>query len=120
MNIIYVKHHGREFLMKSLHLVLCAAFVSALSAPAFGMQGQERLAMRETDASFFRPLTPSEKRMVGACEEGCAQGCALGCVLVNRDMSSSVCMGFWCGIAAGHIAGRTCIWLKEQKVKKNN
>ncbi len=108
--------------MKLLYGVLCAAFISAVSVPALGM---DQLKMNdEGTTSCWRPLTPEQKKMVDACEDTCAQGCmiacpVLSCCLINHVDPSSVFVGCFVGAGCGNLAGqayaRGCGCLKGQK-----
>jgi hypothetical protein len=95
--------------MKLLYGVLCAAFISAVSVPAFGM---DQLRMRdEGTTSCCRALTPEQKRMVDTCEDKCAQGCmiacpVISCCLINHVDPSSIFAGCFCGTVAGGVAGQ--------------
>jgi len=89
--------------MKLLHLVLCAAFISAISLPMFGMQ--DRVVM-DDDAERARQIA-----IIDTCTCAGQTICGVGCPLVaccalrgNLEVAIHFTM---IGVAAGHVAGLT-------------
>ncbi len=101
--------------MKSLHGVLCAALISAISLPMFGMEG--RVAMDENEVA--RRLR--EIAIIDTCRHVGGTICGIGCPLVacccTRDLEVSVNFVL-IGVAVGEGAGLLVAGLKIHHEEK--